>query len=331
LKSARGPDIQALKARLDEALRPERTAPAPSAPPAAPVEATTTPARDDTPAVVASAAPIATAPRPRLQDRLAGATARLRTGLPRLPSRRTEPATPSNASDDVAPSGRSAVAPVMATASVDVAPPVVTPTQRTTRTEYARRAAAAERRRPLLSLSLLATALTAGGVLHILTTFAIPALNTGSAYDRLRWNLEPNAMRVFPADANGQTPLPFLTADMRYAMCRYDLTQGAVQISATLPDIGWSLALYTPQGDNFYAVPGLDGRQVTAAFTLNTASDRLLLPMPGVRRADTDANQVTSPQREGLVVIRAPNRGAAYQPILEDALRRATCRPAPRR
>jgi uncharacterized membrane protein len=213
--------------------------------------------------------------------------------------------------------------------------PTIEPATERTRSLNTRRIvqaeAAAERSRPIFTLGMLATALTAGGVLHILTTFAVPWMNASSAFERLRFKLEPNAMRVFPSDANGQTPLPFLSADLRYAICRYDLTANSVIISATLPDIGWSLALYTPQGDNFYAVPGQDGRVVTAQFTLNIASDRLLLPVPGVRRSDTDATQVTSPNREGLVVIRAPNLGPAQQASIEEALGRSTCRTTPRR
>jgi uncharacterized membrane protein len=214
---------------------------------------------------------------------------------------------------------------------VSAAEPVTERTRSFNTARIVKAEAEAERGRPVFTLGMFATALTAGGVLHILTTFAVPWMNTSSAFERLRAKLETNAMRVFPADANGQTPLPFLSADLRYAMCRYDLTANSVIVSATLPDIGWSLALYTPQGDNFYAVPGQDGRVVTAQFTLNTASDRLLLPVPGVRRSDTDATQVTSPNREGLVVIRAPNLGPAQQASVEDALKRSTCRTTPRR
>jgi hypothetical protein len=45
-----------------------------------------------------------------------------------------------------------------------------------------------------------------------------------------------------------------------------------------------------------------------------------------VRRADVNLTQVTSPTREGLVVIRAPVRGVAYQAEAERILRGASCR-----
>lgn len=190
---------------------------------------------------------------------------------------------------------------------------------------------AARRRRAPLSIAMLATSLVTGGILHIVTTFAIPLLNTGSAFDRLKWQLETNAMKILEPDALGGLPLPFLSPDNRYAMCRFDISQGGVYVSAVMPDIGWSLTLYTPQGDNFYAVPGQEGRTIEANFNIVPASDRLLLPVPGQRRSDTDASQVTSPTREGLVVVRAPNRGAAHQYATETALRRVTCRAIDRR
>lgn len=196
----------------------------------------------------------------------------------------------------------------------------------TTRTTSAPR-----RRRTPLSLAMLGTALVTGGILHILTTFAVPMMNVGSAFDRLKWQLDTNAMKILEPDAIGGLPLPFLSPDNRYAMCRYDISQGAVHVTASLPDIGWSLTLYTPQGDNFYAVPGQEGRTTEANFNIVPASDRLLLPVPGQRRSDTDASQVTSPTREGLVVVRAPHRGAAHQHATDLALRRVTCRAVDRR
>jgi uncharacterized membrane protein len=303
-------DITALKARLDDALKAKTQSPdASDASAVARSEPPVTPAH-----VAQDAAPKIAAP---------DISSRVKTGFSRLVSRRsTADTAPETAVVPVGPDGGA-----VAISDIATQRPVTTRTSRTTRASYAD----SEARRPIFSLGLILTALTAGGVLHILTTFGIPTINTGSAYERLKWQLEPNTIRVMPVDANGETPLPFLTADMRYAMCRYDITQTSVQISATLPDVGWSLALYTPQGDNFYAVPGQDGRVVTAAFTINSASDRLLLPVPGVRRTDTDAAQVTSPQREGLLVIRAPNKGPAYLPAVEAALKGATCRAVTRR
>ncbi len=226
---------------------------------------------------------------------------------------------PSAAGNADAGHGRNALAP-------DISPLWTT---RTERLKTERIVARTRPKRSFLTLGMFATALVTGALLHIITTFAIPALSSSwfrwSAFDRMKGQLEINAMKVWPIDPTGAMPLPFLSPDMRYAFCRFDITSGPVLVSAVLPEAGWSLALYTPAGDNFYAVPGQDGRLVEAVFNIVPASDRLLIPIPGQRRADVDAAQVTSTARQGLVVIRAPNKGAASLPAVEIALRRAKC------
>jgi uncharacterized membrane protein len=181
----------------------------------------------------------------------------------------------------------------------------------------------------------LATALVTAGVLHIAITLALPAtahwFGKGAAFHRLKFQLETNRMKAFSVEASAGAPLlPFLSPDMSYAFCRYDVSAGPVAVSAVLPDVGWSLALYTPQGDNYYAAPGQSGRTTDVNFLIVAASDRLINLTPGVRRADVDATQVTSPQREGLIVVRAPYRGIAFEAATRAALAKASCQPARR-
>ena len=301
-------DIAALKAKLDAALRP----------------------KDESGATV----------RPTAQQ--AGFVGRIADALPTrewtLPFTRSK-RVPTDAANGEAPivGAAPALAPLAAQrAATTVVSIEQLPTTRnvTTRSQRLRTERVVERSKPrrvTLSFAMLATALVSGAVLHIVTTFAIPAINSGSAYDRIKFQLDLNAMKVIQPDAAGAMPLPFLSPDMRYAFCRFDITGGPVTVSAVLPEAGWSLALYTPQGDNFYAVPGQEARAVEVVFNISPASDRLLIPVPGQRRADVDAAQVTSPSREGLVVIRAPNKGTASAPMTEQALRRATCRAVERR
>lgn len=182
--------------------------------------------------------------------------------------------------------------------------------------------------RPILLRMLpLLLAMFAGGIVHIVATFAAPFFSPGSAWKRLSvLAATPNRMLLLPAVGPNAMPLPFLTPDMRYALCRYDLALGAVQVDVVLPDPGWSLALYTPHSDNFYAVPAQQQRSTELSFQIVAASDRLIQLAPGVRRADVNLTQVTSPTREGLVVIRAPVRGVAYQAEAERILRGASCR-----
>ncbi len=174
------------------------------------------------------------------------------------------------------------------------------------------------------------TALLAGGIIHIATTFAITSLGTGSAFRQLRGALPANTMVLLPPQTPGAQLLPFLMPDMLYAICRFDLTGGAVEVNAVLPEIGWSLALYTRQGDNFYATPGQSQRPVRAAFMLAPTTDRLINLTPGARKTDVDMSQVTSPDSEGLIVVRAPLKGVAFEGTARADLMRASCAPSRR-
>ncbi len=174
------------------------------------------------------------------------------------------------------------------------------------------------------------TALLTGGIVHIATTFSITALGTGSAFRTLKPVLPANELVVLPAQAPGAQVLPYLAPDMLYAFCRFDLTRGPIEIAARLPEAGWSLALYTRQGDNFYATPGQSQKPTNVAFLLAPTSDRLINLTPGVRKNDVDLSHVTSPDLEGLLVLRAPLKGVAFEATAQAELKRARCTPARR-
>ena len=181
-----------------------------------------------------------------------------------------------------------------------------------------------------IGVGTIVVSLLGAAIVHILATFAVPALWRGAAFDRMQAALPANGMRVLARQGAAAQVLPYLAADMGYAVCRYDLTVLPVAVRAVLPDAGWSLTLYTPSGENFYAQPASDGKRTEVAFLLVPSSDRLFNIQPGVRRADVDATQVTSPQREGLIVVRGPRRGIAYDAEVEAALALASCQPIQR-
>ena len=92
-------------------------------------------------------------------------------------------------------------------------------------------------------------------------------------------------MVVLPAPASGKQILPYLPPDMLYAMCRYELTGGPVSVTAAVSGPGWVLSLHTPQGDNFYVMPGQQLRRGEVSFLLvPSGSDEP--PTPAARQPD---------------------------------------------
>jgi uncharacterized membrane protein len=170
-------------------------------------------------------------------------------------------------------------------------------------------------------------AIVCAGIVHILATLMVPQLAAGSAYQRLAAGLPPNKMRMLPIVAAGAQPLPFMTPDTRYAVCRFDVSNGPVSIRAFLPDKGWSLALYSPSGDNFYAAPAQDLRRTEVNFTLLPPGERPagFFGFGFGRTAAQSSSEIIAPQGEGLVVVRAPLRGLSYAGETEAQLARASC------
>jgi uncharacterized membrane protein len=170
-------------------------------------------------------------------------------------------------------------------------------------------------------------ALLLGGIIHILTILAVPVVGRSNAFQVLRGSLPANDMVVLPPWPAGSKGLPYMGAGMLYAMCRYDLTGGPIEISAVLADAGWTLSLHTPKGDNFYVVPSQEGRASEVFFVLVPPADQGGDFTTPARASNDDTTQLAAPTLEGLVVVRAPLKGIAWRSQTEAALQRAQCAP----
>lgn len=183
---------------------------------------------------------------------------------------------------------------------------------------------------PYIKWRVVVAALLSVGILHILATLATPSLTATSAYALLKPKLPANKMVVIEPLAPDKQPLPFLAADARYAMCRFDMAKGPVSVNATLPDVGWSLALYTPQGDNFYVATGSQGQRSDLSVLLVTSDDRFMGITPEARGLPADRiASLPVAARQGLAVVRAPDRGLAFKAMTEAMLKLANCAPQP--
>jgi len=169
-----------------------------------------------------------------------------------------------------------------------------------------------------------------GGIVHILFTLAVPFISKGHAYAKLRDALPANRMVVLPPPAPGREPLPFLTPDALYAMCRFDISVETLAVNVTMAHAGWTLSLHTPQGDNFYVMPAQQLRGSEIAITVVPEPDRSGEFIPTPRRIGAQGDQISSPSTEGIVMVRAPLKGLSWRAQTEAALRQASCRPVKR-
>jgi uncharacterized membrane protein len=172
----------------------------------------------------------------------------------------------------------------------------------------------------------MAAALFAVGILHIVVTLAAPELVISPAYDRLAQALPVNQMQILPPVTPAAQPLPFIAPDARYALCRFDATDGAVAITASLPGPGWMLALYSAEGENFFASVAQPGRQTDVSLLLIPSDERFTGLTPEARgQSPSPETTLTVPAQRGLAVVRAPNQGQAYNDRNLAQLKRAHC------
>jgi uncharacterized membrane protein len=168
----------------------------------------------------------------------------------------------------------------------------------------------------------------AAGVVHILATLAAMNDTAHSAFALLKPALPVNKMAILPPVAPGQQPLPFLSPDARYAICHFDTANGPVAVSAKLPDHGWTIGIFNPDGSSAYFAAASPGRATSIALTIVPADDRFMGLTPEAKGI-INAGQapLTVAAREGLIVVRAPDRGLAYRAESEAGLMQASCAP----
>lgn len=178
-----------------------------------------------------------------------------------------------------------------------------------------------------LGTTLLCGAVAAG-IVHIVATFATPELLRPHAYDQIAEHLPANSLVVFGQPEPGSQLVPYQEPDMGFAICHYDVGSGPVSAQVVLPGSGWTLALYAPNGDNFYVLPGRDQRITTLNALLVPAGDEAALP-PVIQRPRAAApTYIQVPEETGLLIVRGPVRGESYRADVETALSRARCGPA---
>ena len=162
---------------------------------------------------------------------------------------------------------------------------------------------------PRVQFRVIALALFAVLILHILATLAAPRLAPSTAYSRLADLLPVNSMQILPPIAPGAQPLPFMGPDSRYAMCRFDSTKGPVQITAILPGAGWSLSLFTDKGDSLYTSVAQPGRRTEISLVLVTSDEKFAGLTPRASGRSVGGQVAVVAAKRGVAHFAGPDRG----------------------
>jgi uncharacterized membrane protein len=161
-------------------------------------------------------------------------------------------------------------------------------------------------------------ALLLGGIVHLSTVLAMPQAATQDAYSRLARLALVNNLVPLAAPTAESAIMPFMDPAFAVAVCRYDLSLGALKFSAPLSQAYTSVTFYTRKSVAYYAINDRAAGRRTIELDLMTPQQHAELPeQEDVTSADRLI--IESPTVTGLIVLRA----LAPEPGLMTMARRA--------
>jgi len=164
-----------------------------------------------------------------------------------------------------------------------------------------------------------------GGIVHLATILALPRTASQDAYARLAPITPVNAMTPIPAPTPANALLPFMDPAFAVAVCRYDLSAGAMKFTAPVSQAYTSVTFYTRYGVAYYAINDrAAGRRLIELDLMTTAQRDDLPDDENVTAADRLI--IESPTPTGLIVVRALSPEPGLMPMAQASLTGARCR-----
>lgn len=167
--------------------------------------------------------------------------------------------------------------------------------------------------------------LVLGGIVHIVTTLAMPQLALNDAYSRLARISPPNTAELLPDPTPTEAVLPRMDPAFVTAVCLYDLKAGPLKVRVpTTPDYT-SVSFYTRHGLAYYAMSDHAAALRTIELQLMTPAQRAALP-EDEEITSADRLIVESPSADGIVMIRAFARDNGVRDEIRSRLSNVSCR-----
>ena len=162
-----------------------------------------------------------------------------------------------------------------------------------------------------------------GGIVHLITVLVLPRTATQDAYSRLTPIAPVNAVAPIPPPSQ-QTVLPFMDPAFAAAVCRYDLSNGPIKLTAPASTAYISVSFYTRRGVPYYAINDRAAGRRIIELDLMTRAQRNQLPDDEEVTA-ADRLIVESPTTTGLIMLRALAPEPGLMPAARNALTAARC------
>jgi uncharacterized membrane protein len=172
----------------------------------------------------------------------------------------------------------------------------------------------------------LIAGLVLGGIVHIVTTLAMPRLALDNAFTRLARLGPANTMLFITDPTPVEAILPRTDPAFVTAVCRYNLNAGVLRVRVPTTADYTSVSFFTRQGLAYYSLNDHAAGQRTIELQLMTPSQRAALPEDEeITRADRLI--VESPTIEGVVLVRAFVREPGIRQRVRESLKNVNCAP----
>ena len=171
----------------------------------------------------------------------------------------------------------------------------------------------------------LAAGLLLGAIVHLASVLLMPRAATQDAFSRLAPIAETNRFTLLPMPAADNATLPFMDPAFAVAVCRYDLTAGALKLRAPVSQAYTAVSFYTRQGIAYYAINDRAAGRRMIELDLMTPQQRSLVQEDEEVTA-ADRLIVESPTPTGLIVLRALAPEPGVVPVVRAVLSAAQCR-----
>lgn len=177
-------------------------------------------------------------------------------------------------------------------------------------------------------LLLTFTGIVLGGVVHLATVLYLPRTATNDAYSRLAPNAPVNTMTMLPQPTPSAAVVPYMDPAFAAAVCRYDLSNGPIKLSAPVSQAYTSVSFYERFGAAYYAITDRAAGRRIIELDLMTEKQRALVPEDEDSTA-ADRLIVESPTLTGLIIVRALIPEPSLLPMAQRAVTGAKCQVQP--
>ncbi len=174
------------------------------------------------------------------------------------------------------------------------------------------------------ALLWILSGLILGGIVHLSTVLAMPQAAKQDAYSRLTPLTPVNTMVQLAAPTVDTAIMPFMDPSFAAAVCRYDLSNGSIKLTAPVSQAYTSVTFYTRKSVAYYAINDRAAGRRTIELDLMTPEQHADMPEEEDVTA-ADRLIIESPSTVGLIVLRALAPEPGLMPMARRALAAAKC------